>query len=135
MVVIFASLLMYFNKLASVSTMQFSAINDFFSEKIWKIYLQIEAGGGKRGKAREGGKEGGLPFWNLNSPRAAGAPTRAPARPGPPPAPRPIRPPSQSPKGARVATDNANARAALSALMVANTSAAKYLRQPLRSSG
>lgn len=107
MVETLASLLMYFNKLASVSTMQFSAINDFFSEKIWKIYLQIEAGGGKRGKAREGGKEGGLP----------------------------IRPPSQSPKGARVATDNANARAALSALMVANTSAAKYLRQPLRSSG
>ena len=113
MVETLASLLMYFNKLASVSTMQFSAINDFFSEKIWKIYLQIEAGGGKRGKAREGGKEGGggLP----NTP--------------PPP------PPPQSPKGARVATDNANARAALSALMVANTSAAKYLRQPLRSSG
>ena len=58
----------------------------------------MEAGGGKRGKAREGGKEGGRPL-----------------RP-------PLLPPSQSPKGARVATDNANARAALSTLMVANTS-------------
>ena len=72
-----------------------------FLRKDFEIILQIEAGGGKRGKAREGGKEGGRPI-----------------RP-------PLLPPSQSPKGAWVATDNANARAALSALMVATTSAAK----------
>lgn len=59
----------------------------------------MEAGGGKRGKAREGGKEGG-------------------GRPGPPPSPVPV------PEGSREATDNANARAAVSALMIATTSGA-----------
>ena len=58
MVETLASLLMYFNKLASVSIMQFSAINDFFSEKISKLFYRLRPGEVKGERLGKGERRG-----------------------------------------------------------------------------